>query len=202
MHVIHQTHAPTIKLKLIKINILLFARSYISKHRIPPMAPSQRVEVLARSGIHTIPKEYVRPEQELKSIGDIFTEEKSIDGPQLPTIDLAAITSEDEETRKKCHDELKKAAIEWGVMHIINHGVPEELTDRVKNAGREFFELPVEEKEKYANDQATGNVQGYGSKLANNASGQFEWEDYFFHCVFPPEKRDLSIWPTNPADYV
>ncbi|KAK6117144.1 hypothetical protein DH2020_049103 [Rehmannia glutinosa] len=169
---------------------------------VSPISPSPRVETLARSGIETIPKDYIRPEEELKSIGDIFAEEKNDDGPQVPTIDLEDINSDNDETRKKCHEELKKAAIEWGVMHLINHGVAEELINRVKLSGREFFDLPVEEKEKYANDQAAGNVQGYGSKLANNASGQLEWEDYFFHCVYPEEKRDLSIWPKNPADYI
>ena len=161
------------------------------------------MEELARSGLETIPKDYVRPQEELNSIRDIFEEEKSIDeGPQLPTIDLLEIDSSDEETRKKCHEAVKKAAMEWGVMHLVNHGIPEELTSRVKAAGKEFFELPVEEKEKYANDQAAGNVQGYGSKLANNASGQLEWEDYFFHCVLPEDKRDFSIWPNHPADYM
>ncbi|KAL6517670.1 hypothetical protein OROMI_033371 [Orobanche minor] len=165
-----------------------------------PIIP--RVEILARSGINSIPKEYIRPEEELKSISDIFTEEKSSDGPQVPTIDLEHINSEDEEARKKCHRDLNRAAMEWGVMHLINHGVANEVIDRVKMAGREFFELPVEEKEKYANDQEAGNVQGYGSKLANNASGQLEWEDYFFHCAYPEEKRDMSIWPKNPSDYI
>ncbi|CAA0831506.1 Leucoanthocyanidin dioxygenase [Striga hermonthica] len=165
-------------------------------------SPCPRVETLARSGIDTIPKEYVRPEDELRSIVDVFAEEKSFRGPQVPTVDLAGIDSEDDEARRKCHEELKRAAAEWGVMHLVNHGVPEELTGRVKNAGQEFFDLPVEEKERYANDQASGNVQGYGSKLANNASGRLEWEDYFFHCVYPEEKRDLSIWPKNPHDYM
>ncbi|KAG6382294.1 hypothetical protein SASPL_158039 [Salvia splendens] len=166
-------------------------------------APRPRVEELARSSLETIPKDYVRPQEELNSIRDIFDEEKSIeDGPQLPTIDLLEIDSSNEETRKKCHEVVKKAAMEWGVMHLVNHGIPEELTNRVKAAGKEFFELPVEEKEKYANDQVAGNVQGYGSKLANNASGQLEWEDYFFHCVLPEDKRDFSIWPNHPADYV
>ncbi|GER34547.1 2-oxoglutarate (2OG) and Fe(II)-dependent oxygenase superfamily protein [Striga asiatica] len=166
-------------------------------------SPSPRVETLARSGIDTIPKEYVRPENELESIVDVFADEKICGGgPHVPTVNLAGIDSEDDEARRKCHEELKRAAAEWGVMHLVNHGVPEELTDRVKNAGREFFDLPVEEKERYANDQASGNVQGYGSKLANNASGRLEWEDYFFHCVYPEEKRDMSIWPKNPLDYI
>ncbi|KAJ0104525.1 hypothetical protein Patl1_18578 [Pistacia atlantica] len=128
-----------------------------------------RVESLASSGIQAIPKEYVRPQEELASIGNIFDEEKKDEGPQVPTIDLKEIDSED--------------------------------PVRVKKAGETFFELSLEEKEKYANDQASGKIQGYGSKLANNASGQLEWEDYFFHLIFPEEKRDLSIWPKTPADY-
>ncbi|OIT28656.1 PREDICTED: leucoanthocyanidin dioxygenase [Nicotiana attenuata] len=161
-----------------------------------------RVESLAKSGIQAIPKEYVRPQEELNGIGNIFEEEKKDDGPHVPTIDLKEIDSEDKEIREKCHQELKKAAMEWGVMHLINHGISDELIDRVKVAGETFFDQPVEEKEKYANDQPSGNVQGYGSKLANSACGQLEWEDYFFHCIFPEDKRDLSIWPKTPTDYI
>ncbi|XP_055821409.1 leucoanthocyanidin dioxygenase [Solanum dulcamara] len=161
-----------------------------------------RVETLAKSGIQAIPKEYVRPQEELNGIGNIFEEEKKDEGPQVPTINLKEIDSEDKEIREKCHQELKKAAMEWGVMHLVNHGISDELIDRVKVAGGTFFDLPVEEKEKYANDQASGNVQGYGSKLANSACGQLEWEDYFFHCVFPEDKRNLVIWPKTPADYI
>ncbi|KAL1069249.1 hypothetical protein V6Z11_D12G253800 [Gossypium hirsutum] len=73
--------------------------------------------------------------------------------------------------------------------------------DHVRIVGQKFFELPIEEKEKYANNQASGKIQGYGSKLANTASGQLEWIDYFFHLVFPEDKRDLSIWPKTPSEY-
>ncbi|KAL1316577.1 hypothetical protein HN51_068755 [Arachis hypogaea] len=161
---------------------------------------ASRVESLASSGIQSIPKEYVRPQEELTNIGDVFEEEKK-EGPQVPTIDLKEIDSPDEVVRAKCHETLKKAAQEWGVMHLVNHGIPQDLIDRLKKAGETFFSLPIEEKEKYANDQESGKIQGYGSKLANNASGQLEWEDYFFHLVFPEDKRDLSIWPKKPCDY-
>ncbi|XP_030524727.1 anthocyanin synthase [Rhodamnia argentea] len=160
-----------------------------------------RVESLSSSGIQSIPREYVRPQEELASIGDVFEEEKKHEGPQVPTIDLKDIESEDPLVRERCHEELRKAATDWGVMHLVNHSIPDDLTERVKKAGEEFFNLPVEEKEKYANDQGSGKIQGYGSKLANNASGQLEWEDYFFHLVFPEDKRDMSIWPKTPSDY-
>uniref|UniRef100_A0A2P2N095 Fe2OG dioxygenase domain-containing protein n=1 Tax=Rhizophora mucronata TaxID=61149 RepID=A0A2P2N095_RHIMU len=165
-------------------------------------AEAPRVEMLASSGINAIPKEYVRPQEELNSIGNVFEEEKKEEGPQVPTIDLKEIDSADNGVREKCREELIKAAKEWGVMHLVNHGISDDLTACVKKAGETFFNLPVEEKEKYANDQASGKIQGYGSKLANNASGQLEWEDYFFHLIFPEDKRDLSIWPKTPSDYI
>nr|WOC73937.1 anthocyanidin synthase [Ficus virens] len=163
---------------------------------------ASRVETLASSGIQAIPKEYVRPQEELTSIGNIFEEEKKVEGPQVPTIDLKDVNSDDQLVREKCREELKKAATEWGVMHLVNHGISDELMERVKKAGEVFFNLPIEKKEKYANDQASGKIQGYGSKLANNVSGQLEWEDYFFHLVYPEDKRDLSIWPKTPTDYI
>ncbi|CAL5429797.1 unnamed protein product [Camellia sinensis] len=130
-----------------------------------------RVESLAMSGIESIPKEYVRPKEELTSIDNIFEEEKKEEGPQVPTIDLKDMDSEDEEVRERCREAMKKAAADWGVMHLVNHGIAEEVREWEKVAGEGFFEQPVEEKEKYANDHDNGNIQGYGSKLANNACG-------------------------------
>ncbi|KAJ6426690.1 hypothetical protein OIU84_022309 [Salix udensis] len=160
-----------------------------------------RVESLSSSGINCIPKEYIRPQEELNNIGNVFEEVEKDGGPQVPTIDLMEIESEDKTVQDKCREKLVSAAKDWGVMHLVNHGIPGDLIDRVRKAGQAFFDLPIEEKEKHANDQASGNVQGYGSKLANNASGQLEWEDYFFHLIFPEDKRDLSVWPKTPNDY-
>ncbi|CAA6674770.1 unnamed protein product [Spirodela intermedia] len=97
---------------------------------------------------------------------------------------------------------VQEAASNWGVMHIVNHGIPLELISAMQEAGEKFFSLPMEEKERYANDQSSGNIQGYGSKLANNASGQLEWQDYFFHLVYPEDKANYSIWPKEPANYI
>ncbi|TKY70885.1 Leucoanthocyanidin dioxygenase [Spatholobus suberectus] len=121
-------------------------------------------------------EEYVRPKEELNSIGNVFEEEKK-EGPEVLTIDLREIDSEDEVVRAKCREKLKKAAQEWGVMHLVNHGIPDELINRLKKARESFFTLPIEEKEKYVNDKASGKIRGYKSQLANNASGRLEWED-------------------------
>nr|UZG75441.1 ANS [Nigella orientalis] len=162
-----------------------------------------RVESLASSGILSVPKEYVRSDEERNSIEDVFEAEKRYsEGPQIPVINLKGIDSEDKEVREKCREELKKTSMEGGVMHLVNHGIPEELLAQVREAGKAFFNQPIEEKEKFANDAASGKIAGYGSKLANHASGQLEWEDYFFHLIFPEDKRDMSIWPKKPENYV
>jgi len=46
---------------------------------------------------------------------------------------------------------VAKASREWGVMQLLNHGISETLIERLQAAGKAFFDLPVEEKEKYAN---------------------------------------------------
>ncbi|XP_078446244.1 leucoanthocyanidin dioxygenase-like [Wolffia australiana] len=162
-----------------------------------------RVESLSAISITSIPPEYIRPEEERATLVDALeAARKSIHGPDIPTVDLAGFLSGDEDQRRRSIEAVKKAATEWGVMHVVNHGVCLELIKRLQAAGEKFFSLPVEEKERYANDQSSGNIQGYGSKLANSASGKLGWQDYFFHVVFPEDKVNFAIWPKEPADYV
>ncbi|XP_020084016.1 leucoanthocyanidin dioxygenase-like isoform X2 [Ananas comosus] len=166
-------------------------------------AAGMRVESLAQIGLASIPTEYVRPEWERTDIGDALEAERKsradADGPQIPVVDLAGLDSRDAVATAEA---VRRAAEDWGVMHIVNHGVAAEVVEAVRRVGKGFFDLPVERKERYANDWSAGRIAGYGSKLAENASGQREWEDYFFHLVYPPEKADQSVWPAEPADYV
>jgi len=78
-------------------------------------------------------------------------------------------------------------------MHIAGHGIPTELMDRLRAAGAVFFALPIQDKEAYTNDPAAGRLQGYGSHLATNTSGQREWEDYLFHLVQPDGLADHAL---------
>jgi len=72
---------------------------------------------------------------------------------------------------------VRAAADDWGVMHIAGHDIPAELMDRLRAIGTAFFALPVQDKEAYANDPATGRLQGYDSRLAANACGGMESEE-------------------------
>ncbi|WVY97520.1 hypothetical protein V8G54_029671 [Vigna mungo] len=66
---------------------------------------------------------------------NVFEEEKK-EGPRVPTIDLREIDSLSEVVRGKCREKLKKAAVEWGVMNLVNHNIPEELLNRCGKQGK------------------------------------------------------------------
>nr|WIG64893.1 anthocyanidin synthase [Allium wallichii] len=166
----------------------------ITSNKVSITPPPARVESLSKSNLDSIPSEYIRPQHERAQLGDALDQLlHSSSGPQIPITDLRS---------SDCIKKATQAAKEWGVMHIVNHGIPSELIEKVLEAGKGFFDLPLEVKEEYANNQSKGKIQGYGSKLANNASGQLEWEDYFFHLIFPDHKVDLSIWPKHPPHYI
>ncbi|WOK95939.1 anthocyanidin synthase [Canna indica] len=72
--------------------------------------------------------------------------------------------SPNEAARRACAEVVKEAATEWGVMHIVNHDISMDLVEQLRKAGKEFFDLPMEQKEQYANDQSVRKIYGYGKQ--------------------------------------
>lgn len=48
---------------------------------------------------------------------------------------------------------------------MANHGIPNDVISRLQGVGKEFFELPREEKEVYAKEPEYKSLEGYGTKL-------------------------------------
>lgn len=71
-----------------------------------------------------------------------------------------------------------------------------DLITRMREVWREFFQLSVEEKQKYANTPAT--YEGYGSRLGVDKGIKLDWSDYFFLNYLPHSLRDHNKWPTLP----
>ncbi|KAJ1277404.1 hypothetical protein BS78_04G001300 [Paspalum vaginatum] len=175
----------------------------------PMPLPMGRVEALSASGLSAIPPEYVRPADERAGLGDAFdlarTHAHDDTVPRIPVVDISPFLLDpaaEGAAAAACVEAVRAAAADWGVMHIAGHGIPADLMDRLRAAGAAFFALPIHAKEAYANDPAAGRLQGYGSRLATNASGHREWEDYLFHLVQPDRLADHARWPAHPPDYV
>ncbi|KAK4802173.1 hypothetical protein SAY86_000376 [Trapa natans] len=153
--------------------------------------PIVRVQALSESGISSIPERYIKPPS------DRPENQRSLPIPgaaNLPVIDLLAAEGKAEEASA-----LGEACREWGFFQVVNHGVSPELMRAAREGWREFFHLPMEAKQSYANSPCT--YEGYGSRLGVQKGAVLDWSDYFFLHYLPPTLRDEAKWPSFPPHF-
>ncbi|KAJ0989978.1 hypothetical protein J5N97_008334 [Dioscorea zingiberensis] len=155
--------------------------------------PVPNVQSFAASNDCTeIPEKYIRPE---------LNDNRVINGADgqgdIPIIDLSRLHhpqhSEDEMLK------LSLACEDWGFFQIINHGVPDEVIEKMKVVVGEFFRLPLEEKKIY--EQPPGSVEGYGQAFVVSEDQKLDWGDMYFLSTNPAHGRNLKLWPANPPTF-
>ncbi|GLT31479.1 hypothetical protein SLA2020_062120 [Shorea laevis] len=157
--------------------------------------PIVRVQSLSESGLHTIPDRYIKPPHDRPSL-TIF--DSTVAEANIPIIDLAGLFSDDKVLHARIQDEIFNAARHWGFFQVLNHGVMPELMDRAREAWRDFFHLPMEMKQAYANSPKT--YEGYGSRLGVQKGAILDWSDYYFLHYLPLSLKDYNKWPASPTD--
>nr|AUM57447.1 flavonol synthase [Camellia fraterna] len=155
----------------------------------------ERVQAIAASlskCMVSIPAEYIRSETVQPAITTV--KGKLL---EVPVIDLGGGDSDEERVVRM----VEEAGREWGIYQVVNHGIPDELISKLQRVGKEFFELPQEEKEVYAKDAESKSIEGYGSKLQKEVEGKKGWVDHLFHKIWPPSAINYHFWPKNPPTY-
>lgn len=172
--------------------------------------PVENVQALASKDLNDVPPRYIRPERQ--------SEQVLIDESlQIPVIDMSKLMDEDELMK------LHLACKDWGffqvfyyllfgnisnpfdiellnwdnVAQLINHGISEEVMEKMKINIAEFFNLPLEEKMVYA--QQPNNIEGYGQAFVLSDEQKLDWGDMFFLIAQPPSLRNTRLWPNIPA---
>jgi isopenicillin N synthase-like dioxygenase len=77
---------------------------------------------------------------------------------------------------------------------LVNHGVPDEVIAGVKRDIENFFQLPLNVKNAYA--QRPGDLQGYGQAFVQSNDQKLDWSDMFALYTQPPQARGMSYWPS------
>ena len=90
--------------------------------------------------------------------------------PYIPCLDLGTYIHGNEEQRKKFSDELGRAFNDSGFVTITNHGVSQELIDKLYENIKGVFGLPVAVKRKYEKPELAGQ-RGYTSAGKETAKG-------------------------------
>ncbi|KAM7273113.1 hypothetical protein ACFE04_027777 [Oxalis oulophora] len=152
------------------------------------------VKGLSDLNLKTLPKQYIQPLEERilpsSSIGDTGEPQESI-----PIIDLSNLDD------PKVAESICDAAEKWGFFQIVNHDVPIDVLENVKEATHKFFELAAEEKIKYSKEVSSSNNVRFGTSFTPHAEKALEWKDYL-SLFYVSDDEASALWPPICKDQV
>lgn len=131
---------------------------------------------------------------------DDDTEDVSSALSSIPVIDLSLLSSsaticEQEEELQK----LKSALCSWGCFQAIGHGISTSFLDEIRQVTRDFFQQPMEEKNKAA--KGVKDFEGYGADPVPEEGQSLDWSDRLFVNAYPEDTRNSKFWPESPAAF-
>ncbi|KAE8692943.1 Feruloyl CoA ortho-hydroxylase 1 [Hibiscus syriacus] len=148
------------------------------------------IKGLVDTGIETVPELYILPLEERLEPNNISNHHS------IPVIDVSNWDD------PKVTESICKAAEEWGFFQIINHGVPLEVLDAVKEASHRFFGLPNEERKKYWVGNSPTETVALKTSFAPLAETVFEWKDFLSFRCSPRDLESFPLWPPVCRDEV
>uniref|UniRef100_A0A0D9WMH8 Fe2OG dioxygenase domain-containing protein n=1 Tax=Leersia perrieri TaxID=77586 RepID=A0A0D9WMH8_9ORYZ len=156
------------------------------------MAPAI-VQELAAASVEEPPSRY-RLQEKDHSDGMMVAAEMP---EPIPVVDLSQLASADEAAK------LREALQNWGFFLATNHGVEVSLMDNVMNLSREFFNQPIEWKQKFSNliDGKKFQMEGYGTDRVVTKDQILDWSDRLQLRVEPKEEQNLSFWPDHRESF-
>ncbi|KAK8990952.1 hypothetical protein V6N11_061980 [Hibiscus sabdariffa] len=176
--------------------------SYISSNQYAPRDPNSEkiidfvvnkrngVKGLVDAGIQTVPELYILPVDERLEPNKILTTDS------IPVIDVSN-WDDPVVTESIC-----EAAGKWGFFQIINHGVPLEVLDAVKEAAHRFFGLPSEERSKYWAGNSPTETVALKTSFVPQAETVLEWKDNLSFRCSPRDLESFPLWPPVCRDEV
>ncbi|KAK7310602.1 hypothetical protein RJT34_08203 [Clitoria ternatea] len=163
------------------------------------MAESQvsgEIEIVGKSvqelflNSENLPKNYIYEE------GGAGFRDALSSSEDIPVIDLNHLSSPSttQEELAKLHHALNS----WGCFQLINHGMTSSFLGKVREVSKQFFELPKEEKQKYAREP--DELDGYGNDTIFSENQRLDWTDRLYLKVLPEDDRKFKVWPQQPDD--
>ncbi|KAI5076153.1 hypothetical protein GOP47_0008916 [Adiantum capillus-veneris] len=116
----------------------------------------------------SLPTAYIWPEHDRpSSTPDDIEPSQATD---IPVINMA----DDDHTLKSG---LANACEQWGVFYIMNHGVPLDLLESVRQKGLELFSLPLNTKMRALRKE--GSFEGFGKAMISKFFDRLMWSEGF-----------------------
>ncbi|KAI4317611.1 hypothetical protein L6164_025469 [Bauhinia variegata] len=153
------------------------------------------VQELRKTKPTTIPERFVRGMDERPTLATALSPTPA----NMPIVDFSKLAKGNTAEIQAEISKLAAACEEWGFFQVINHEIELNLLESIEKLGREFFMLPLEEKQKYP--MAPGTVQGYGQAFVFSEDQKLDWCNMFALGIVPDYVRNPSLWPKKPAKF-
>lgn len=142
------------------------------------------VKGMVDQGLSAVPGRYIQPPKERIN-------KKNARMCSQTAIDLSQL---DGPNRDKVAEEIVKAAETLGFFQVVNHGVPVELLESLKDAAHTFFSQPPEKKAVYRKGVSPSPLVKYGTSFVPEKEKALEWKDYI-SMVYSNDAEALEQWP-------
>jgi len=113
--------------------------------------------------------------------------------PRVSVLDISQFRAGPEQ-RESFLKDLREAAHEIGFFAVVGHGIPEEVTQAVLAAAREFFALPLAERLAIENVKSP-QFRGYTRVGTEHTAGAPDLRD---QLDIGPERQALTLGPNDP----
>ncbi|XXG54869.1 hypothetical protein AAC387_Pa03g2642 [Persea americana] len=153
------------------------------------------VKGLVDSNISFVPSCFVHPLHE-----QIDPKQVIIDASPYLTkpIDLSGLKGEE---KRVVVDELCGAAAKLGFFQVINHGVPLEVMQLVKQAAHTFFNLSPEKKAVFLKGRTPCPRVVYGTSFLPEQEKSLGWRDNL-RMIYADDQEAMQFWPQECRDAV
>ncbi|KAF8082718.1 hypothetical protein N665_0809s0020 [Sinapis alba] len=135
--------------------------------------------------IFHVPKDSLADKKPSVSVSDL----------EIPVIDFASVHV-DTASREGIVEKVKYAAENWGFFQVINHGVPLNVLEEIKNGVRRFHEEDPEVKKRYFSRDDANKKFIYNSNFdLYSSSTSVNWRDSFACYIVPdpPTPDELPV---------
>ncbi|MCL7048163.1 hypothetical protein MKW94_014932 [Papaver nudicaule] len=146
------------------------------------------VQELAKQSLPEVPARYIRNDEDPGT--------SSVIDQTVPVIDLQNLLSPEPIIQELELEKLDSACKEWGFFQVVNHGVDICLVEKVKSEIESFFNLPMDEKKKFWQEE--GDLQGFGQAFVQSEDQKLDWADIFVLTTLPRHMRNPRLFPKLP----
>ena len=135
-------------------------------------------------GLSKVPQPYIQPQEER-------IDKKNASTCAQAPIDLSKL---DGPNHEQVVQQIARASETLGFFQVVNHGVPVELLESLKDAAHTFFSHPSEKKAVYWKGVSPSPLVNYRTSFAPEKEKALEWKDYI-NMVYTNDAEALEQWP-------